>query len=49
VVTKINLMGENESEEAKRFTFHDFAVQAAGMSRRQMEDVIMHSWVNDTL
>jgi ATP-dependent 26S proteasome regulatory subunit len=46
-VTKVNLAGENETEEKNKFTFHDFAVQAAGMSRRQMEDVIMHSWLNN--
>jgi ATP-dependent 26S proteasome regulatory subunit len=36
-VTQVNL--------AEGFTFHDFSVQAAGMSRRQMEDVVMQSWL----
>lgn len=37
-VTKVNL--------AEGFDFTQFAVQSAGMSRRQMEDVIMKSWLN---
>jgi ATP-dependent 26S proteasome regulatory subunit len=32
-------------ELAEGFDFHQFAVQSAGMSRRQMEDVIMKSWL----
>ena len=39
-VTKVNL--------AEGFDFTQFAVQSAGMSRRQMEDVIMKSWLNQT-
>jgi ATP-dependent 26S proteasome regulatory subunit/intein/homing endonuclease len=39
-VTKVNL--------ADGFDFTQFAVQSAGMSRRQMEDVIMKSWLNQT-
>jgi hypothetical protein len=35
-VTKINL--------ADGFTFRDFAIQSAGMSRRQLKDVCMQSW-----
>lgn len=38
-VTKVNL--------AEGFDFTQFAVQSAGMSRRQMEDVIMKSWLNN--
>lgn len=36
-VTKVNL--------AEGFDFQQFAVQSAGMSRRQMEDVVMKSWL----
>ncbi len=39
-VTKVNL--------AEGFDFTQFAVQSAGMSRRQMEDVIMKSWLNQS-
>jgi transitional endoplasmic reticulum ATPase len=42
------IIGSNEVRSvnlAQEFSFHDFAVQAAGMSRRQMEDVIMQSWL----
>jgi ATP-dependent 26S proteasome regulatory subunit len=42
-------IGSNEVRSvnmAPDFTFHDFAVQAAGMSRRQMEDVCMKSWLS---
>lgn len=39
-VSKVNL--------AEGFDFTQFAVQSAGMSRRQMEDVIMKSWLNKT-
>lgn len=36
-VTKVNM--------AEECSFHDFAIQSAGMSRRQLKDVIMHSWL----
>lgn len=39
-VTKVEL--------AEGFDFQQFAVQSAGMSRRQMQDVIMKSWLNKT-
>lgn len=35
-------------ELAEGFDFTQFAVQSAGMSRRQMEDVIMKSWLTCT-
>jgi len=35
-------------ELAEGFDFTQFAVQSAGMSRRQMEDVIMKSWLSNT-
>lgn len=41
-VRKVNLARENKDD---MFTFHDFAVQSAGMSRRQLEEVIMKSWL----
>lgn len=40
LVTKVEL--------AEGFDLTQFAVQSAGMSRRQMEDVIMKSWLNKT-
>lgn len=43
------IIGSNEVtkvELAEGFDFNQFAVQSAGMSRRQMEDVIMKSWLN---
>lgn len=42
------MIGNNEVtkvELAEGFDFQQFAVQSAGMSRRQMEDVIMKSWL----
>ena len=45
------IIGSNEVtkvELAEGFDFIQFAVQSAGMSRRQMEDVIMKSWLNKT-
>jgi transitional endoplasmic reticulum ATPase len=45
------VIGSNEVtkvELAEGFDFTQFAVQSAGMSRRQMEDVIMKSWLNKT-
>lgn len=45
------VIGSNEVtkvELAEGFDFQQFAVQSAGMSRRQMEDVIMKSWLNRT-
>ena len=39
-VTRVNL--------AEGFDFQQFAVQAAGMSRRHMEDVIMKSWLTNS-
>lgn len=45
------IIGTNEVtkvELAEGFDFVQFAVQSAGMSRRQMEDVIMKSWLNKT-
>lgn len=45
------IIGSNEVtkvELAEGFDFTQFAVQSAGMSRRQMEDVIMKSWLNKT-
>lgn len=45
------IIGSNEVTQvnlAEGFDFQQFAVQSAGMSRRQMEDVIMKSWLNKT-
>lgn len=43
---KQTIMDATEVNLAPGFDFLQFAVQSAGMSRRQMEDVIMKSWTN---
>jgi AAA+ superfamily predicted ATPase len=44
------VLGGNEVKQvnlAEGFTFDDFAIQSAGMTRRQLKDVCMQSWLNN--
>jgi transitional endoplasmic reticulum ATPase len=46
---KLELGGHNVKRInlAEGFTFKDFAIQSAGMSRRQLKDVCMQSWLSN--
>lgn len=38
----------NRVDFAEDFSAREFAIQAAGMNRQQMKDIVMHSWLSGT-